>query len=67
MQKPCEKGMKEHVAWIPKQFAVVDKIIDIDWYGKGWKVISASTVEKTAKEADNMSQMYKKTRRASDI
>ena len=68
MKKPSANGMREHIAWIPKQFAVKGKIIDIDGYGKGWEVVfDGGDNELSAKNDDAMSQMYKKTRRASDI
>lgn len=59
------------MAWIPDQFAVVDKYIKIknedgSW-DDGWQVKSVSENSRTAQEADQASQLYKKTRRASDI
>lgn len=61
-----------HMAWIPEKFAILDKFIKIknddgSWQD-GWKVVGVGDkVVKTAKEADEQSQLYKKTRKASDI
>jgi hypothetical protein len=70
----CALKRKEyhHMAWIPEKFAVVGKFIKIkkknDEWEDGWEVIGASKeVKKTAKEADDASQLYKKTRICSDI
>ena len=67
--KQCwmERGKTQHTAWIPTQFAVVGKVIDIDDHGKGWIVKTVADTEISAKVADAQSQMYKKTRKSSDI
>ena len=60
-----------HMAWIPERFAKVGKFIKIkkqdDTWEDGWEVMSCSDTKRTAKEADDASQLYKKTRIASDI
>ncbi len=61
-----------HMAWIPEKFAIINKFIKIknddDTWTDGWKVVGvADKIVKTAKEADAQSQLYKKTRKASDI
>ena len=60
------------MAWIPSTYAVVGKFIKIkqddDTWEDGWEVIEAcKDTVRTAKEADKASQLYKKTRAASDI
>jgi hypothetical protein len=67
--KQCHmaQGTKHHTAWIPTQFAIVDKIVDIDDHGKGWVIKTVGSQEISAKQADAGSQAHKKTRRASDI
>lgn len=59
------------MAWIPEKFAKVGKYIKIkkdDMWEDGWKVTGVSDgVVKTAEEANAQSQLYKKTRKASDI
>ena len=67
MEKPTEKGFMRHVAWIPKQFAVIGKILRIDGFGDGWKVCSNGTAEISFDEANSRSQLHKKTRKASDV
>lgn len=59
------------MAWIPEQFANVGKFIKIkkddgSW-DDGWEVTYASENKLDAASADQASQMYKKTRKASDI
>lgn len=61
-----------HMAWIPEKFAVVGKYIKIknsdDTWDDGWEVTGAcSDVKKNSEEANAASQLYKKTRKASDI
>jgi hypothetical protein len=61
-----------HMAWIPEKFAIIDKFIKIknddDTWTDGWKVVGVGDkVVKTASEANAQSQLYKKTRKASDI
>ena len=67
MIQKTEHGHRVHVAWIPTEFAVKNKIIDIDNLGKGWEVTTVTNRTLTAKQADKASQLYKKTRKASDI
>jgi hypothetical protein len=72
--KQCslERNGEHHMAWIPERFAVVGKYIKIkrdngSW-DDGWKVTgNGGDSSLSAKEADNLSQVYKKTRKASDI
>lgn len=59
------------MAWIPEQFATVDRYIKIknedgSW-DDGWKVTYASENKLDSVAANQASQMYKKTRKASDI
>ena len=61
-----------HMAWIPEKYAVPGKFIKIKKDDKtwedGWEVQdSGGDVVLTASEADYQSQLYKKTRKASDI
>lgn len=67
MEKPTEKGFSRHVAWIPSKFAMLGKILRIDGYGDGWEVVSAGKNAISFDEANQASQMHKKTRKASDI
>lgn len=59
------------MAWIPTKFAVLNKFIKIKKDDKtwedGWEVIGVCEGTKTAVEANINSQLYKKTRKASDI
>lgn len=65
------------MAWIPEQFAVVGKFIQIKihepddllnfHWDDGWEVKGKSDGVKSAEDANNLSQLYKKTRKASDI
>lgn len=65
-QCALQKGNSHHMAWIPEQFAVEGKFIRIK-DDDGWRVNSVGSDVKTAVEADDLSQLHKKTRRASDI
>lgn len=61
-----------HMAWIPEKFANVGKFIKIkrddDTWEDGWEVMGDfSEVKKSSTEANAASQLYKKTRAASDI
>lgn len=61
-----------HTAWIPKEFAILEKYIKIkkedDTWEDGWQVKGGTEGQtKTAVDADQLSQLYKKTRKASDI
>ncbi len=59
------------MAWIPTNFAVLNKFIKIkkedDTWEDGWEVVGVSDVELDGKTANSNSQLYKKTRKASDI
>lgn len=71
VQCSLQKGNTHHMAWIPEQFAVVNKFIKIknenDTWDDGWQVTYASENKLGAEAANQASQMYKKTRKASDI
>ena len=72
MQCALQRKDSHHMAWIPEKFAVVGKFIKIknddDTWQDGWEVMGvADGTKKTAKEADAQSQLYKKTRKASDV
>jgi hypothetical protein len=61
-----------HMAWIPEKFAVIGNYIKIKkddgTWDDGWKVTGDGERKiLTAKDADQQSQLYKKTRKASDI
>ncbi len=61
-----------HMAWIPQSFAILDKVIKIknedSTWDDGWVVVGiGENIVKTAEEANAQSQLYKKTRKASDI
>lgn len=67
IQCALQKNNFHHMAWIPEKFAVKGRIIRIE-EDDGWEVVGVSDgVVKSAKEADAQSQLYKKTRKASDI
>ena len=71
-QVALQQGQSHHMAWIPEKFAVLGKYIKIkrddNSWDDGWKVIGGcDTHTRTSKEADEQSQLYKKTRKASDI
>jgi hypothetical protein len=71
MRKKCDyvqcgfqRGNEYHTAWIPKQFAELNRILkfkmkDGSW-DDGWKVISAGNLVKTSDEAANISTAHKK-------
>ena len=72
--KQChlQKGETHHMAWIPEKFAIIGKFIKIkkddDTWDDGWEVKgNGGDTVKSAKEADELSQVYKKTRKCSDI
>lgn len=65
-QCALQKGDSHHMAWIPEQFAVVGKFIKIK-EDDGWEVKFVSDGTRTAEEANQASQLYKKTRKASDV
>lgn len=71
MQCHLQKGITHHMAWIPEQFANVGKFIKIknedDSWEDGWEVKYASENKLDSVAANQASQMYKKTRKASDI
>lgn len=61
-----------HMAWIPQKFAILNKFIKIEKEDgsleDGWQVVGVSDkIVKSAQEANEQSQLYKKTRRFSDI
>jgi len=66
--KQCilRKGMKIQTAWIPEEFAVQNKMLDIKG-DPSWVAISASTESISYEEANKLSQDHKTTRKASDI
>jgi hypothetical protein len=70
-QCALKKINSHHMAWIPTQFANIGKFIKIKQddgsWDDGWEVIGVSEGIKTSEEADYNSQLYKKTRKASDI
>lgn len=71
VQCHLQKGNTHHMAWIPEQFANVGKYIKIkddnDSWDDGWQVKYASENVLDALAANQASQMYKKTRKASDV
>lgn len=66
--KQCalQKGASHSMAWIPEQFAVKGKFLKIK-EEDGWQVVGVSDGSRSAVEANEGSQLYKKTRKASDI
>jgi hypothetical protein len=71
VQCSLKKQNTHHMAWIPEQFANIGKFIKIkkddDTWEDGWEVMGKSDGVKTASDANDLSQLYKKTRKASDI
>jgi hypothetical protein len=72
IQCSLKKKDSHHMAWIPETFAVIGKFIKIKrddgTWDDGWEVTGdGGGFKRTAKEADEGSQLYKKTRKASDI
>lgn len=72
--KQCalKRNDMHHMAWIPEKFAVVGKFIKIKKDDKtwedGWEVMSdGGDHVMSSKDADFQSQLYKKTRKYSDI
>ena len=71
--KQCglKRDSKHMVSWLPVEFCVKDKVVKLKQkdgsFQDGWEVTSVGDVVRTAKEADAASQMYKKTRKTSDI
>lgn len=60
------------MAWIPEQFAILNKFIKIKLenglWQDGWPVVGGvGGMTRSAAEANDASQLYKKTRKASDI
>jgi hypothetical protein len=71
-QCALKKRDSHHMAWIPTQFANIGKFIKIKQddgsWDDGWEVIGdGGGLTRSAKDADEGSQLYKKTRKASDI
>lgn len=72
IQCALERNEWHHMAWIPEKFAIIGKFVKIknedETWQDGWKVVGVSDkIVKTAAEANAQSQLYKKTRKASDI
>ena len=72
IQCALKRNNSNHMAWIPEAFANVGKFIKIklddDNWQDGWEVVGAcGDVKKNSEEANAASQLYKKTRKASDI
>ena len=74
MEKPAggSKGGNYafQISWIPEKFAVEGKFLELkndsgEW-SDGWQVVQVGA-RKSDKEANDRSQDYKRTRRASDI
>lgn len=64
------RGDLIHIAWIPLEFAVLNKYIklqiDKQWED-GWQVIAVGKVKLEQETLLERSQDYKRTRKASDI
>jgi hypothetical protein len=65
IQCSLKKKDSHHMAWIPEKFAIVGKFIKIkkddETWDDGWEVTGdGGGFKKTAKEADDASQGYKK-------
>lgn len=71
IQCALERNGSHHMAWIPEKFAILEKYVKIkqddNSWQDGWQVKGISDTKKTATEANDASQLYKKTRKASDI
>lgn len=69
--KKIPEGEKHQTSWIPSEFAVEGKILklrDSDGaWDNGWKVAKAGSHEVDHEEVNEMSQLHKRQRRASDI
>ena len=74
MEKPAGRpkggNYAFRIGWIPEKFATIGKFLEIcddsGAWDNGWKVIQVGG-RKSDKEANDRSQDYKRTRRASDI
>ena len=65
-----EKNGDLLTTWIPKKFAVVDKILKIkndDGWDNGWKVIKVGELLLNEESVASNSLDYRRTREASDI
>lgn len=60
-------GPNQQTGWIAENLAVVGKILKDEEDGNVWKVKTVYNVAMDAKEANERSRDYKKTRAASDI
>jgi hypothetical protein len=71
VQCALQHGIRHHMAWIPEKFAILGKFIKIKLedgvFEDGWKVAGVSEGSRSSTEANEGSQLYKKTRKASDI
>jgi hypothetical protein len=71
LRKQCgEHGIVETTSWIPEPFCVKGKVLklkdeDGSWEN-GWKVVSASELQ-PGDLVEQMSRVYLKTRRVTDI
>ena len=71
MRKKCDyvqcgfrRGDEYHTAWIPKQFAELNRILkfklsDGTW-DDGWKVVSTGNLVKSADQAETIATAHKK-------
>lgn len=71
-QVGLKRGNTYTMSWLPEQFCVKDKVVKLKQsdgtFQDGWVVTGdGGDTIRTAQEADAASQMYKKTRKASDI
>ena len=65
-----EKKPAFRIGWVPEKFAVIGKVLELKGddgaWDNGWQVIQIGS-RKSDKEANDRSQDYKRTRKASDI
>lgn len=70
-QVGLKRGNTYTTSWLPEEFCVEGKFVKLKQsdgtFQNGWQVTTVTDVVRTAKEADVASQMYKKTRKVSDI
>ncbi len=72
LRKKTPDGYMEQVSYIPEPFCVKDKVLklrieDTDQWDDGWVVYGEPSPRRPAKDVEQDSRLYLKTRKASDI
>lgn len=75
LTKMTEKGQEVQISWLPKEFSVEGRIVDLTehkntgakYRDKGWLVSEVYPSTRTHEQILERSQDFKRTRKASDI